>query len=181
MKSFFKRLHFDGILYLANRVVARMPSHTLRLLFYRKCMRFEIGRPSLIFMDAWFDSQGQFAIGKNSVINQKCRLDNRGGLYIGDNVSISSEVVILTADHNLQSASFAGRNCPVIIEDYVFIGTRAMILPGVTLGRGCAVGAGSVVTKDVPANSIVAGIPAKQIGVRKCEFQYDIYYPRLFS
>ena len=180
MLQYLKRLYFDGMLFLSNHIIARIPSHNLRILFYRRCMRFNISWHSLIFMNAWFDTQGQFSIGKNSVINQKCRLDNRGGLYIGDNVAIASEVVILTADHDMQSESFAARNRTVIIEDFVFVGTRAIIMPGVKLGRGCAVGAGSVVTKDVPANSIVAGVPARQIGVRECEFQYDTYYPRLF-
>jgi len=169
----------DSALFVCNRIIAKVPSHNLRQAFYRRVMGFEIGSASAIFMDAWFDSNRSFSIGANSVINQKCRLDNRGGLTIGNNVSISSEVVILTADHCPQSDTFEGRMKAVVIEDFVFVGTRAMILPGVTLGRGAVVAAGSVVTKDVPSMSIVAGIPARQIGTRKSSLDYQINYQRL--
>jgi maltose O-acetyltransferase len=69
----------------------------------------------------------------------------------------------------------------VRIEDYVFVGTRALILPGVTIGRGAFVGAGTVVTKDVAPFAIVAGCPAKQIGSRPANLQYEIRYDRLFA
>ncbi|AFZ20134.1 acetyltransferase (isoleucine patch superfamily) [Allocoleopsis franciscana PCC 7113] len=180
MNNLINRIHFDGILYLTNRVVSRIPSHMIRLFFYRYCLGLTIGTNSSIFMDAWFDSKKNFNLGKNSVINQNCRLDNRGSITIGENVSISSEVCILTADHDLQSCDFTGRLRPVNIEDYVFIGTRAMILPGVTLGKGCAVAAGAVVTKSVPPFTIVAGVPAKPIGMRQTNLQYRLSYRRLF-
>jgi acetyltransferase-like isoleucine patch superfamily enzyme len=119
-------------------------------------------------------------MGKNSVINQKCRLDNRGFITIGDNVSISAEVCILTADHDPQSRDFSGTIRPVTIEDYVFIGTRAMILPGVTLAKGSFIAAGAVVTKNVEPFTIVAGVPAKPIGKRRTDLDYSAHYERLF-
>lgn len=131
-------------------------------------------------MDTWLDGIGSFTVGNNCAINQKCHLVTRGGITIGDNVSISSETCILTADHDLNSDSFSGRTRQVIIHDFVFIGTRAMILPGATLGEGSAIAAGSVVTKDVPARSIVAGVPAKPVGVRTSNLNYNIHYDRLF-
>jgi len=133
--SLLRRLWFYGILFLCNHVVGHFPSHAVRRWFYRAVMRFEIGKRAFIFMGAHFDSRGDFKLGDHSTINRGCRLDNRGGLEIGSNVSISAEVCILTADHDPQSASFAGRTKPVRIGDQVFIGTRAMILPGVTIGR----------------------------------------------
>ena len=175
----------DILLYLCNRIVAKVPSHTLRLAFYRKVMRFEIGDSSFVFMDAWFDTNyvggretGLFRMGPNSVINQRCRLDNRGGVTIGSNVSISSEVCILTADHDPDSPEFRGRTRPVVIEDLVFIGTRALILPGVRLGKGSVVGAGSVVTQEVPPYVIVAGVPARPIGERRKDLNYKVCYGR---
>ncbi|HYU46029.1 MAG TPA: acyltransferase [Terriglobales bacterium] len=183
MKSLLRSVYYDGLLFIANRVIARVPSHQVRLFFYRYAMRFSIGRRSFIFMDAWFDTKGKgsFVMGHHSVINQRCRLDNRGGLVIGDNVSISAEVCILTADHDVNSPKFTGRQRKVSIGDYAFIGTRALVLPGVTLGKGAVVAAGSVVTKDVPEYAIVAGSPAKQIGTRSEPFEYDVEYCRMFS
>lgn len=170
----------DLLLYCCNRLVAKVPSHRLRLAFYRHVMGFQIGARSYLFMDAWFDAPGGFIMGEHSVVNQRCRLDTRGGIRIGRNVSISAETVILTADHDPQSADFAGREKPVVIEDRVWIGTRATILPGVTLGEGAVVAAGSVVTRDVPAYSIVAGVPAKVIGERNRALNYTIDYGRPF-
>ncbi len=169
------------LILISNRVVAFVPSHTLRLLFYRLVMRCDIGLNTCIFMGAWFDTWGNFRIGKDSVINQNCRIDSRGGVMIGDNVSISADVCILTADHDLLDTEFKGRESPVIIEDYVFIGTRSMILRGVTLGKGSAVAAGSIVTKDVPPFTIVAGIPARPIGHRPKDLNYNCQYRRLFQ
>ena len=176
----FKLILGEGLLYISNQILSRIPFHFIRLFFYRYCLGLEIDEGSHIFMNAWFDTRRQFKMGKNSVINQKCRLDNRGEICIGNNVSISAEVCILTADHNLKCNNFPGRHGAVKIEDYVFIGTRATIMPGVTLKKGCAVGAGAVVTKDVPPYTIVAGIPSKPIGKRPENLDYSCNYPRLF-
>jgi maltose O-acetyltransferase len=181
MIAFFRRGYFDGLLFVTNRIIARVPSHTLRLCWYRRIMSFQIERGSIIFMDAWVDGRRGLRIGPRSVINQRCRLDTRGGICIGSNVSISAEVCILTADHDLNSRTFEGRQRPVVISDYVFIGTRAMILPGVTLGKGAAVAAGAVVTKDVEPFVIVAGVPARPIGRRRDDFNYHVSYRRLFA
>lgn len=176
-----KRIVVESSLYLANCVINRVPHHRFRLFYYRHFLNFEIGRGSFVFMETCFDARHRFVMGDNSVINQKCRIDTRGGVSIGKNVSISAEVCILTADHDLQCANFSGREHPVAIEDYVFVGTRAMILPGVTLGKGCAVAAGAIVTRSVPPFTIVAGIPAKPIGTRSTTLDYTIYYDRLFA
>jgi maltose O-acetyltransferase len=144
-------------------------------------MRFDIGDHSNIFSGASFDTRGSFRMGNNSVINERCRLDNRGGLSIGQNVSISAETCILTADHDPHDSAFTGRNRPVVIEDYVFIGTRALILPGITIGRGAVVGAGAVVTKSVPPLAIVAGSPAREIGQRNPDLDYQLDYQRFFA
>lgn len=179
----WRSIRYEGVLYIANRIVSRIPSQHLRLFFFRHVMRFSIGPSSYVFMDVWFDraGEGSFIMGHHSVINQKCRLDNRGVIVIGNNVAVSAEVCILTADHDLQSPEFTGRVRQVTIGDYVFIGTRALILPGVSVGRGAAIGAGSVVTKDVPEFAIVAGCPAKQVGRRsEAPFDYHADYYRRF-
>jgi len=179
--SLLRRLGFDGVLFVCNHIVARVPCHAFRKWFYRAVMRFEIGKRSFIFLGALFDTKGQFKLGDYSTINHGCRLDNRGGLEIGANVSISSDVCILTADHDPQSAIFAGRERPVRLGDYVFVGTRAMILPGVTIGKAAVVAAGAVVTKDVAERTIVAGCPAREIGIRSAKLEYQVGYHRFFA
>jgi acetyltransferase-like isoleucine patch superfamily enzyme len=181
MNSILRRVWFDGLLFICNRVISNIPSHTLRVAFYRHVMGFDIGERGCIFSGARFDARRNFRVGKSSTINERCHLDNRGGLTIGENVSISAETCILTADHDPHHPQFAGRNRAVVVEDYVFIGTRAVILPGVRIGRGAVVGAGAVVTKNVEPLSIVAGSPARPIGQRNPILNYKIDYRRLFA
>lgn len=175
----FKSLRLNLLLYICNRAVAQTPSRRVRLSFYRRVMKFDIGDNTTIWMNAWFDTLGRLAIGNNSVINQRCRLDSRGGLSIGDNVSVSAEVCFLTADHDIQHPSCVGRNRPIVVGNFVFIGTRAMVLPGVTIGDGAVIGAGAVVTRDVAAYSVVAGVPARVIGSRNREMSYCAAYSRI--
>jgi acetyltransferase-like isoleucine patch superfamily enzyme len=176
-----RRIWFDGLLFVCNRIVGHLPSHALRKFFYRAVMKIEIGEKSYVFCRAHFDTRGGFKMGRHSTINEECRLDNRGGITIGDNVSISAQVCILTADHDPRSPTFAGRERAVRIDDHVFIGTRAMILPGTTIGRGAVVAAGAVVTKEVAPLAIVAGSPAREIGRRDPTLDYGVDYCRLFA
>lgn len=176
MRDFFAQ----SILYFCNHVVCHLPSHGLRLWFYRNLMAFDVADRTAIFLNCVFDARHNFSLGAGSVINERCRMDNRGGLEIGRSVSISSDVIILTADHDPESETFEGRMRPVKIGDYSWVGTRAMILPGVTVGRGAVVAAGSVVTKSVADHTIVAGVPARPVKTRTSNLRYDCYYKRLF-
>lgn len=175
-----KAYNYDLILWLCNRIVAYFPSTRLRMIFYRRVMRLEIGENVSILSGTWFDTMGNLAIGENTVINQDCRLDNRGGLLIADNVSISPEVHLITADHDIQSSDCRGRTNSVVIEEHVFIGSRATVLPGVTIHEGAVVAACACVTKDVPAFAIVAGVPARIIGQRNQKLTYKTGYGRHF-
>jgi maltose O-acetyltransferase len=143
-------------------------------------MRISVGDGCAVFLDCKFDTRGNCKIGRNSVINEGCRLDNRGGISIGDNVSLSSEVAILTASHIYDSAEFAGFMKSVEIRDRAWIGIRATIMPGVIIGKGAVVAAGSVVTRSVDEYTIVAGVPAKKIGMRNEKLSYQLSYKRLF-
>src|ERR1044072_7758833 len=87
-------------LFCCNHLISWIPSHFLRLWFYRRIMGFRIGNKTTIFLNCRFDCAQGLTIGSPSVVNRGCRLDNRGGLHIGDNVTISEEVCILTADHD---------------------------------------------------------------------------------
>lgn len=165
--------------YLTNYIINRIPSFSVRHLWYRRALGIQLGDGSGIFLGCyiWFCSLGQLRrnglrIGKHCRINRNCCLDARGSLSIGDNVSISPEVAILTMQHFYNDPTFADDFRPVVIEDHVWIGARAMIMPGVTVGRGAVVAAGAVVTKDVAPRGIVGGVPAKPIGFRDLDPHY---------
>lgn len=106
------------------------------------------------------------------MIENNVTLDGRRGIKIGKNVNFSSEVMIWTLQHDYNNPSFSVKGGEVIIEDYVWISTRAIILPNVRIGKGAVVAAGAVVTKDVPPFTVVGGIPAKKIGERNKELNY---------
>jgi acetyltransferase-like isoleucine patch superfamily enzyme len=163
-----------GLNYLTNHVVAHVPSFTLRRVWYRHALGIDFGPGASVFLGAhvWFFGPREtrrrgVAIGRNSWINRDCTLDVRSGLTIGDNVSISPEVMILGGSHDYNDPGFCYVDAgPVTIEDHVWIGSRAMILPGITVGRGAVVAAGSIVTKNVAPMMVVAGVPAKPVAVR---------------
>lgn len=93
---------------------------------------------------------------------------------IGNYVCINDGVTILTASHDVFDPQWPHKKAKIIIEDYVWIGTEAMILPGVHLGRGCVVGARAVVSKSVAAGDIVVGNPAQTISKKRLiEFNYN--------
>lgn len=147
------------------RFVGYIPSHHFRRFFYR-IFGMKIGRGSTIHMGAKLYNPFNIEIGEGSIIGEDAVLDGRDKLSIGSHVDIASEVMIYNSQHNVRDPDFKAIHAAVVIEDYVFIGPRAIILPGVTVKKGAVVGAGAVVTKDVPENSIVGGVPAKYIGER---------------
>lgn len=159
--------------YLTNYVVTYVPSFTFRHMWYRRVLGFEIARGAAVHMRSYVWSYGPTQvrrdgarIGRNTRIYHGCTIDVRSGLSIGNNVSVSPEVMILGGTHDVNAPRFNDIAGFVTVEDHVWIGARAMILPGVTLGRGAVVAAGSVVTKNVPPLTIVAGVPAKPVGIR---------------
>jgi len=173
--------------FVTNYVVSQLPSFGLRRIWYRHAVGATIAPDAGIHLGCyvWSYTSRQvkrtgFRIGARSRINRGCCLDARGRLDIGQDVSISREVTILTASHAVNAPDFRVELRPVVIEDNVWIGTRAVVLPGVTLGRGSVVAAGSVVTRDVPALSMVAGVPARTVGMRDpaaAEYLLDSPFP----
>lgn len=162
--------------YLLNYWVSRVPFHDARMWLYRR-LGVQIGEGSTILMSTELNHASEMRIGNHTVINQHCYLDGRGGLFVGDNVNISSHTILLAGSHDLQDGrSFSGLIRAVTIESYAWLGTRSMVLPGVTVGRGAVVAAGAVVTRSVSPYCVVAGIPARQIGERNPDLTYTLNY-----
>ena len=149
-----------------------VPLHGYRKFIYR-IFGIKIGKGSTIHMKARFYDPRNISIGEDTIIGEGAVLDGRDKLTIGNHVDIASEVMIYNSEHNVNDENFLATNAPVKIEDYVFIGPRVIILAGVTVGRGAVIGAGAVVTKDVPPYAIVGGVPAKIIGERRNK---DLHY-----
>lgn len=103
-------------------------------------------------------------IGKNVFVNHACTFMDRGGITLEDNVLIGPKVNLITTNHPINPAERrATISQPILIKKGAWIGVGATILPGVTIGENSIVAAGAVVSKDVPDNTIVGGIPAKFI------------------
>ncbi|HLK00909.1 MAG TPA: acyltransferase [Streptosporangiaceae bacterium] len=174
--------------YATNHVISHIPSYSLRRAWYSQVMGVEMGAGSAVQLGCYLWSYGPRSnrrqhtrIGARTIVNRGSCLDARSGLRIGDDVSISPEVAILTTQHDVASRDFALQGRAVVIEDHVWIGMRATILPGVTVGRGAVVAAGAVVTHDVAPLEIVAGVPARPVGRRPIDPEYRLEMPPLFD
>ena len=140
----------------------------LRILLLKKIIK--IGKHTKIQKKVYVGSGNNVIIGDNCQINELVRLDN---VKIGNNVMIAREVIFLGKTHNNSSLdlpmSDQGFSDDFFshVENDVWIGLRSIILPGLTIGKGAIIGAGSVVTKNIPPYTIWGGVPAKLIKSRK--------------
>ncbi len=168
--------------------VGMIPSHTIRKFFYR-LSGIKIGKGSTVHMMARIYDPRHIVIGEDTIVGERATLDGRkqlpnsqGGLEIGNHTDIASEVMIWTSQHDIQDPGFKAIEKKVVIGDYVFIGPRSIILPGITIGNSAIIAAGAVVTKDVDPFTIVAGTPAQKIGDRKSTNpSYKLGRARLFQ
>ncbi len=198
------RWFIDFWVYLAT-ITGYIPSHTIRLFLYRTLFRIKIGEDSSIHWRAEFNQPSGIAIGHNTIIGNDAFLDGRffrkwsgkehkiltyikdffnpreRPLVIGNNVSIAGEVRMYTMEHDINDPDFKEVGAPVVIDDYVVIGTRVTILPGVHIGKGAVVASGAVVTKNVEPYTVVGGVPAAFIKNRAKDLRYTLKFARLFQ
>ena len=117
-----------------------------------------------LFPPFYTDFGKNIAVGRDVFINSGCHFQDQGGITIGAGSLIGHNVVLATINHDLSPLNNRENHyAPIVIEDHVWIGSNATILPGVTIGRWAVVGAGAVVTKDVEEFTVVGGVPAKEI------------------
>jgi len=157
--------------YAINHIIPHVPGYRFRHWFYVHMWKVRLGVGSSIHMGVFVTDHG-ISIGEHTAIGRRSYLDGRGGLTIGNCVSVSPDVQFITAGHDMDDPDFGNVLAPIVVEDYVWIGTRAMILPGVRLGCGCVVAAGAVVTRDVPPLTVVAGVPARPVRQRRPGMRY---------
>lgn len=176
-----QNIGLDFGLMLVHFINDHLPSHSLRLVAFRLAGG-KIGSGSAIHMSARYYNPQGISIGADTIIGFRATLDGREALVIGSHVDIASEVMIYNSEHAVNSPDFHAITAPVHINDYVFIGPRAIIMPGVTIGKGAVIAGGAVITKDVPEFAIVGGVPGKIIGERtNTHPDYRLGRARLFQ
>ena len=131
---------------------------------FSKLTRQPVDGTFSLFPPFYTDCGKNIRVGKNVFINSGCKFQDQGGIVIGDGALIGHNVVLATLNHGLsQETRHDLVPAPIRIGKEVWIGSNSTILPGVTIGNGAIVAAGAVVTKNVPENTIVGGVPAKVI------------------
>lgn len=153
--------------------IGSVPDHAVRNFVYRRA-GMQLSPTSTIYRHGRFIAAGRIRIGDYTTIGDHAILDGREGLQIGDCVNIGSHAVIWTLQHDVDDPFFGGTGGPVVVEDYAWIASHATVLPGVRIGRGAVVAAGSVVTKDVAPYALVGGVPARFIRERTHDLRYRL-------
>src|SRR3954447_26592274 len=128
--------------------------------------RAGIGARNALVQPGCFFFSDQVRLGEWSWINHRCYFDSRAEIVIGERCAIGMEAMLCTSTHAVGDAhrrAGAYETAPITVGDGVWIGTRAMILPGVTIADSCIVAAGAVVTGDLDAHGVYAGVPARRI------------------
>ena len=155
--------------YVLNHVVNRLPLWlTRRMAAYEAFgVRFSDRARTTVMLGAEVWEPSKLQIGARHHRRPRLPVDARGGITIGDRVNITSYVRLMTAKHEINEPEAPATFEPIVIEDQVWIALGAIVLGNVRIGEGAVVAAGAVVTKDVPARTVVGGIPAAPIGERR--------------
>lgn len=160
--------------YILNYVVSFFPSIRFRRIGF-KLLGVRVKKNVHFRPGVQMRNPKGISIESGVSIGPKVLLDGRCGLSIGENAVIAYDAIIWTLHHDYNSLYFENKGGAVSIGKFCWICSRAIILPGVSIGDGAVVASGAVVTKDVPAYAIVGGVPARIIGRRENK-QYEYGY-----
>ena len=143
----------------------------MKSLFLKWVCGAKIGKRVVYYPGIWIFTGRNLIVGDDVDFAYGVLVTTGGGVTIGDRTLIGYGTKILSSNHVIPAAhepifSAGHKNAPVMIANDVWIGANVMILPGVSIGEGAVVAAGSVVTKDIPAWHVVGGVPAKTIKIR---------------
>ncbi len=134
----------------------------------------QVDRSFRMFPPFYTDFGKNITIGKDVFINSGCHFQDQGGIEIGDGALIGHNVVLATINHDLNpKENRKNHYAPIKISAHVWIGSNATVLPGVTIGDYAVVAAGAVVTREVPAMTVVGGVPARVLKTIQEEERYE--------
>ena len=178
----FQRLERTLYVKLVNRIkliVLRLNKHLifsnwLRMWFYRSFLSMNMGSDCIVWADNKFNDISDFSMGSNVIVGPGNTFLIRGGLSIGNNVNLSGFSFFISQSHDVNDPYGHTELKKITIQDNAWIATNTMIMPGVNIGKGAVVAAGSVVVKDVPDYAVFAGNPARQIGTRSPDIRYRL-------
>ncbi len=167
-------LFMSGLAQEAMQITAELNASYQKPEEVRRLMTKLIGKPVdesfRMFLPFYTDCGKNLGIGKNVFINSGCRFQDQGGIILDDGAIIGHNVVLATLNHDPSPEKRSTTHpSPIRIGKNVWIGSNATVLSGVTIGAGAIIAAGAVVTKDVPENTVVGGVPAKIIKSLKQE------------
>lgn len=158
--------------WLSMSFITNFPSRHVRLFLLRR-KGASIADKVSIWRGVEIRNPKGLSIESGSAIGPGVTLDARKGLKIGKNVTVAKDAIIWTLHHDMNSKDFHTIGAETVIEDYAWICSRSILLPGVHVGRGAVIASGAILSKDVDSQSIMGGVPAKKIGERKeSDFTY---------
>jgi acetyltransferase-like isoleucine patch superfamily enzyme len=168
------RLHmFMAYSFLLNLIflILELLPYPVRILVLRLLLG-RLGKATLVDYGTYFRYPSKIKVGSNVAINRGCAfyaayLAEGGTITIGNNVSIGPHVKIFAGGHDYATIDLIDTAGPVVIQDWAWIGGNCTILPGVNIGTGAVIGAGSVVTRNIPSYTIAVGNPARVIKERQ--------------
>lgn len=165
------------VMKLTNRLNASCDPTEIRELF-SQIIGKQVGSTFALFPPFYTDFGKNITVEDGVFINSGCHFQDQGGITIGEGTLIGHNVVLATLNHDMDPEYRKELHpAPIKIGKHVWIGSSATICPGVTIGDGAVVAAGAVVTKDVPINAVVGGVPAKLIRYitkEECEPREDL-------
>lgn len=156
-----------------NAIWNKLPSRHLRKWFYQM-LGAKIGKDCFPSRRVEILLPMGLELGERVAVGWFAELDARAGIKIGNDTNVSSHVKLITGSHDVDDKEYTADFKPIEIGHHCWIGTGAIVLQGVKIGDGAVVAAGAVVTKDIPANEVWGGVPAKKIKDRECNLTYKL-------
>lgn len=167
-----KCIYYSLVLF-GNAIWNKLPSRHLRKWFYQM-LGAKIGKDCFPSRRVEILLPMGLELGERVAVGWFAELDARAGIKIGNDTNVSSHVKLITGSHDVDDKEYNADFKPIEIGHHCWIGTGAIVLQDVKIGDGAVVAAGAVVTKDIPANEVWGGVPAKYIKKRNINLDYKL-------